>query len=137
KVSEGLKYPQEYIFLVMPAYIAVWIAGIFLSGGYEKHVRPIRIVLGLFFATIAIAAIYAFLPGHIRFSRAMILLGFAWAVFITFIARLAVHFIQFRNFRPDETAEKKVVIIGSSSEAARVSGLLNQAKVKNDLIGYV
>src|SRR4029078_3509362 len=133
KVSEGLKYPQEYIFLVMPAYIAVWIAGIFLSGGYEKHVRPIRIVLGLFFATIAIAAIYAFLPESLRFSRAMILLGFAWAVFITFIFRLVVHFFQHKNFRLGEIAEKKLVIVGSSNEAARVTGLLTQAKVKNDL----
>src|ERR1043165_5360469 len=93
KISEGLKYPREYIFLVMPAYTLVWVVSIFLSGGYEKNARPIRVVRGLFFGTIAIAAIYAFLPETLRFSRAMILLGFAWSVFITVIVRLLAHFI--------------------------------------------
>lgn len=137
KISEGLKYPREYMMLVMPAYILVWLISVFLSGGYEKNVRIIRIVRGLFFGTIAIAAIYAFLPETLRFSRAMILLGFAWAVSITFIIRLVVHFIQHKNFRLGEITEKKLVIVGSSHEAVRVTELLNQAKVKNDLIGYV
>ncbi|MFI5134387.1 MAG: glycosyltransferase [Chitinophagales bacterium] len=137
KISEGLKYPNEYVMLVMPAYVFVWLFSVFLSGGYEKNVRTIRIVRGLFIGTIAIAAIYAFLPETLRFSRAMILLGFAWAVFVTFIVRLIVHFIQHRNFRLGEISEKKLVIVGSAIEAARVTGLLNQAKVKNDLIGYV
>lgn len=137
KISEGLRYPKEYILLVMPAYVFVWLFSVFLSGGYEKNARTIQIVRGLFFGTITIAAIYAFLPETLRFSRAMILLGFAWAVFITFVVRLIVHFIRNKNFRLGEIAEKKVVIVGSSNEAVRVTGLLNQAKVKNDLIGYV
>src|SRR6185436_9675985 len=137
KVSQGLKYPNEYIFIVIPAYIFIWMLSVFLSGGYEKNARPARIVRGLFIGTIVIAAIYAFLPETLRFSRAMILLGAAWAVFITIVIRIIAHFIQHKNFRLGETQEKKMIIVGSEPEANRVAVMLNQAKVKNDLIGFV
>ncbi|HYV94745.1 MAG TPA: glycosyltransferase [Chitinophagales bacterium] len=137
KVSEGLKYPNEYIFIVIPAYIFIWLLSVFLSGGYERNVRPARIVWGLFIGTIVIAAIYAFLPETLRFSRAMILLGAAWAVFITIVIRIVVHLIQHKNLRLGETEEKKMIIVGSEPEANRVAAMLNQAKVKNDLIGFV
>jgi GT2 family glycosyltransferase len=137
KFSEGLRYPREYVLFVLPAYVLAWLLSVFLSGGYEKNARTIRLARGLFLGTIAIAAIYAFLPETLRFSRAMILLGFAWAVFITFIIRLVIHFFQFRNLRLGELREKKAVIVGNAAEAQRVRQLLNQARVKNDLIGYV
>lgn len=137
KADQGLKYPNEYTFIVIPAYIIVWLLSVFLSGGYEKNARPSRIVRGLFIGTIAIAAIYAFLPDTLRFSRAMILLGAAWAVFITILIRLIVHFVQHKNFRIGEMPERKMIIVGSEPEANRVSVMLTQAKVKNDLIGFV
>ncbi|MCY7409533.1 MAG: glycosyltransferase family 2 protein [Chitinophagales bacterium] len=137
KVSEGLKYPTEYILIVIPSYLFIWLLSVFLSGGYEKNAKPSRIVRGLFIGTIIIAAIYAFLPESLRFSRAMILLGAAWAVFITIVVRMILHFIQYKNFRIGETQEKKLIIVGSATEANRVNALLNQAKVKNDLIGFV
>lgn len=137
KIAEGLRYPQEYVLLVLPAYVIVWLFSVFLSGGYEKNARPARFIRGLFFGTIAIAAIYAFLPESLRFSRAMILLGAGWSVFVMTITRITTHFIQHKNLRLGEVAEKKVVIVGSDAETERVTTLLNQAKVKNDLIGYV
>jgi GT2 family glycosyltransferase len=137
KIEERLTYPNEYVFLVLPAYVVIWLLSIFLSGGYEKNARPARAVRGLFFGTIAISAIYAFLPETLRFSRAMILLGFAWAVFIAIIVRMIVHFIQYKNFRIGEVRQKKTIIAGSEEEAARVEVLLAQAKIPNDLIGYV
>lgn len=137
KISEGLRYPQEYVMQVLPSYVAVWLISVFLSGGYERHSRPLQFVRGVLLGTIAIAAIYAFLPESLRFSRAMILLGSAWAVFVMMVTRLVVHFIQHRNFRLGEVAEKKVIIVGNATESDRVSRLLNQARVKSDLIGHV
>jgi hypothetical protein len=137
KASEGLTYPREYIFFVVPTYILIWLVSVFFSGGYEKNARSSRIIRGLFFGTMIIAAIYGFLPETLRFSRAMILLGFVYAVFAMMIIRLIIHFIHYKNFRLGESREKKLVIVGSREESVRVEMLLNQAKVKNDYIGYV
>jgi hypothetical protein len=115
----------------------VWLVAVYFSGGYEKNAKPARIIRGLFFGTIVIAAIYGFLPETLRFSRAMILLGFVIAVSSLFVIRLVLHFIQQKNFRLGEMPEKKMIIIGNEEEANRVTVLLNQAKVKNDLVGFV
>ncbi len=137
KASEGLTYPQEYMYLVVPGYIIIWLTSVFFSGGYEEKARPVRIIRGLFFGTIAIAAVYGFLPDALRFSRAMILLGFVFAVFDVMFIRVLIHAMQYRNLRLGEAPEKKLIIVGSRDESDRVEKLLNQAKIKNDYIGYV
>ncbi|MEP7127561.1 MAG: glycosyltransferase [Chitinophagales bacterium] len=137
KVAEGLTYPEEYIYFIIPGYILIWQLSVFFSGGYEKNARPARIIRGLFFGTIVIAAIYGFLPETMRFSRAMIILGFIFGLFSMIGLRLLIHFVKFRNLRLGEAREKKLIIVGNREETSRVEMLLNQAKVKNDYIGYV
>ncbi|MBX7109354.1 MAG: glycosyltransferase [Chitinophagales bacterium] len=137
KVAEGLTYPEEYIYFIIPGYILIWLLSVFFSGGYEKNARPARIIRGLFFGTVVIAAIYGFLPDTMRFSRAMIILGFIFGLFSMIGIRLLLHFARYKNLRLDETMEKKLVIVGNREESSRVEMLLNQAKVKNDYIGYV
>jgi hypothetical protein len=137
KVAEGLTYPEEYIFIIIPGYILVWLTAVFFSGGYEKNARPGRIIRGLFFGTVVIAAIYGFLPETMRFSRAMIILGFMFALFEMIGIRLAIHFMKYKNLKLGEVREKKLIIVGNKAESQRVEMLLNQAKVKNDYIGYV
>ncbi len=137
KASEGTTYPNEYIYIVVPGYIIMWLASVFFSGGYEEKARPARIIRGLFFGTIVIAAIYGFLPDDLRFSRAMILLGFVFAVFDMMLIRVLIHAMQHRNLRLGEAPEKRLIIVGSRNESNRVERLLNQAKIKNDYIGYV
>lgn len=137
KVAEGLTYPEEYIFIIIPGYIVVWLTAVFFSGGYERNAKPGRIIRGLFFGTVVIAAIYGFLPETMRFSRAMIILGFMFALFEMIGIRLAIHFMKYKNLRLGEAPEKKLIIVGNREESQRVEMLLNQAKVKNDYIGYV
>lgn len=137
KVAEGLTYPEEYIYFIIPGYIVTWLVSVFFSGGYEKNARPARIIRGLFFGTVVIAAIYGFLPDTMRFSRAMIILGFIFGLFSMIGIRLLLHFVKFKNLRLGEAREKKLVIVGNREESSRVEMLLNQAKVKNDFIGYV
>ncbi len=137
KVAEGLTYPEEYIFIIIPGYILIWLTAVFFSGGYEKNARPGRIIRGLFFGTVVIAAIYGFLPETMRFSRAMIILGFMFALFEMIGIRLAIHFMKYKNLKLGEVREKKLIIVGNKAESQRVEMLLNQAKVKNDYIGYV
>ncbi|MCS6990548.1 MAG: glycosyltransferase family 2 protein [Chitinophagales bacterium] len=137
KAAENLRYPDVYTYVVMPLYVVFWISGIALSGAYRRGASPLLAVRGVFWATLAIAAIYAFLPETMRFSRAQILLGFAWASFSTLLLRMLLHLIQYGNLRFGEAPTKKTLIIGEEPEADRVAALLHLARVPHDLIGYV
>lgn len=58
------------------------------------------------FGTVVIAAIYGFLPESMRFSRAMIILGFMFALFEMIGIRLAIHFMKYKNLKLGEVREK-------------------------------
>jgi GT2 family glycosyltransferase len=120
-----------------PLYTAVWLGSVWLNGGYDGRYDLVRVVRGLALGTLLLAAIYGFLDLEFRPSRALLLLGAAWAVAAMAGLRLVLHFLEYRNFRLGRERTRNLVIVGSAGESARVMGLLNQAGVVTNLIGRV
>lgn len=137
KIAENLTYPPEYMLVNVPLYIGIWLAAVFLSGGYDKPTKIARIIRGLLFGTLIISAVYGFLPEMFRFSRGMILAGAIWAIFTTTFLRIIIHFVQYKSLAIDYTPKPRAVIVGSLDECKRVHSLLHQSGVQLDLIGYV
>lgn len=137
KYIEGGQYPLTYLLVNIPLYIIIWILSIFVSGGYDRSTNISRIVRGMFWGTILIAAVYGFLPEAYRFSRGMIIAGAAFNTALLIAMRSVMHFIKYRNFRFGETPEKKILIVGNDDETERAHQLLNQLQLGNQIIGYV
>lgn len=129
-------YPPQYMTVVVPAYIAVWLASAYLSGGYDRPVQPSRAVRGVLLGTLLISAGSNFLDAW-RFSKALIILGGAWAVVALVGRQLLAHFIKYRDFRLSEQRQKNIAIVGSGPESRRVRQLLEAAGVQARVIGYV
>ena len=130
-------YPDEFIKYVVPSYILIWLLSILLSGGYDKPIKKWKIYKGLIIGDILILGIYALLPESYRFSRALILLGFAWTLISTSLLRIIINYIQKKNFGIDTSTEKRFAIIGEKEEAERVSSLLKQTSVVPGFIGFI
>jgi GT2 family glycosyltransferase len=130
------EYPPRYMLAVVPAYIVVWFTSVFLSGGYDPPVRTSRIVRGVFLGTVLISAASNFLDAW-RFSKALIILGGAWATAALVGRQLLTHFMKYRDFRLSERRQKNIAIVGSGPESARVRQLLEAAGVQARVIGYV
>ncbi|MFI5172276.1 MAG: nucleoside-diphosphate sugar epimerase/dehydratase, partial [Chitinophagales bacterium] len=137
KYIEGGQYPVEYLLINVPLYIIIWILSIYISGGYDKTTNISKIIRGLFWGTVIIAAVYGFLPEQYRFSRGMIIAGAALNTFLLIISRSLIHFIKHRNFRFGEEPDKKILIIGNREESKRAHQLLNQLQLGNQIVGYV
>jgi GT2 family glycosyltransferase len=129
-------YPPEYMEVAVPVYIVVWLVSVFLSGGYDPPVRTSRVVRGVFVGTLLISAASNFLDAW-RFSKALIILGGAWAVAALVGRQLLTHFIKYRNLHLSERRQKNIAIVGSGPESRRVRALLEQAQVAARVIGYV
>jgi GT2 family glycosyltransferase len=131
-------YPDEYLIFVVPSYILIWIISIYLSGGYEKHIKPGNIFQGVLIGTLIILVIYALLPEHFRFSRALIIIGTVWTLFVTFTIRLLLSFINKEYFKFEIVREKKrIIIVGDKNESKRVFSILEQSNIKPELVGKV
>ncbi len=122
--SEAPYYPPAYMQFMVPAYIFFWLAAVYISGGYDRPVRLFRIVRGIIWGTIAILVIYALLPLHLRFSRALILLGSLWALFSMLLSRSMFTLIKEKTLHDSGPASKRVLITGDGNEAARILNML-------------
>jgi GT2 family glycosyltransferase len=116
-------YPNEFLFIVVPIYIFIWIVSAFLSGSYDKPFRVANIIRGILFGTIAIAVVYAFIPNEWRFSRAIILLGAAWTGVEMLMTRTIYDLIKYQSLSLDSEDEKRSLVIGKT-DATRAESIL-------------
>ena len=130
-------YDDRILYLHFPAYCLMWLLGIFLAGGYDRPQETGRLVRGLGVSTLLLLAIYGLLPGELRPSRALLILGAAWATAWTLSLRLLHSFLRSGNFRLGEDEEQRLLIVGSEQEAERTLQLLRTAGARRNYLGRV
>ncbi|MFN0177107.1 MAG: glycosyltransferase family 2 protein [Saprospiraceae bacterium] len=119
-------FKTNVLWFNFPLYILIWLGTVWLSGGYDAKYNLSRLLRGLGLGTLILSAVYGLLDLDYRPSRALVLMGAVWAVVSTVGIRLAAHFWEFGNFRLGRSKVKKLLVVGSESECARVLGLLNR-----------
>lgn len=137
KSSESGYYPITFLILIIPLYILIWLISVFLSGGYDRPVKIINVVKGVFLGTIFILVVYALLPDSYRFSRGLIVVGTIWAIMVMTITRYFSHFIKQGNLKLGAENQKRFVVVGEKEEAERVSALLKQTDATPSFIGLI
>lgn len=128
-------YPLQYIYIVVPIYIFIWLLSIYLSGGYSKPIRIPKIISGVFFGMITILVFYSLLPEQLRYSRALVLLGAVVSLFIIISIRLVYRYFTTGSWLPKDERRKRYIIIGDEKEAVRVADLLRTTDAQAEFIG--
>lgn len=128
-------YPNQYLYVVVPIYIIIWLFSIYLSGGYTKPIRIPKIISGVFFGMITILVFYSLLPEQLRYSRALVLLGAVLSLFVIISIRLVYRYISTGSWIAKDERRKRYVIIGDETEAVRVADLLRTTDAQAEFIG--
>jgi len=134
---DGGHYPAAFIQIAVPIYIAIWLLCVYLSSGYDKPIRLRRLFQGMIAGTIIILVLYSLLSEHYRFSRALILFGAGWGIFIMLAVRLILHFFNVSGYRLNSDKNKRFIIVGEKVESERVSDLLSKTGMNPAFIGQV
>ena len=137
KFVEGGSYPIEFMLVNASMYTIIWVFGLYLSGAYEKPRSTTAVVKGILFGLIGISLVYAFAPLSYRFSRAIIMLGFVWALIGAYLNRLILYVAKFKKLDLAMAYDTTTIIVGSKNEASRVQDLLNKTKANCKVAGYV
>lgn len=131
-------YSDTLTNFAFPVYTFIWMFFNFLSGGYDKPFRPLKMIRGIFAGTGLILIIYSLLPEEYRFSRALILLGTGYAALVYLITRLIYNAAGLKQFKfKTEEKSKRIIIIGSEDEFDRVFGLLKETRINAGFVGFV
>jgi GT2 family glycosyltransferase len=131
-------YSKRLIDLAFPIYTLLWMFFSYLSGGYDKPFRFLKMIRGVLVGTAIILIIYSLLPENYRFSRALILFGTAYTVLVYLVTRLIYNAAGFSQFKfKTEQKSKRIVIIGSEEEFDRVFNLLKETRINAGFVGFV
>jgi GT2 family glycosyltransferase len=130
-------FKDHMLYFNFPLYTMIWVLTLYFSGAYDDRGNLRRLVRGIFIGTVLIAAVYGFLDLAYRSSRAIIVLGMAWAMAGTAALRMLWHFIQYKNFDVGRERAKNLVIVGTIAESERAEKLLQQAQVQKNLLGVI
>jgi O-antigen biosynthesis protein len=133
----GSDYPIEFMTMVVPAYILVWLVSMFFSGAYDKPVNISRTWRGMGAGTVIILVVYALLPESLRFSRALIILGFFWASLALPFYRYLLGMTGIPSFRTDKGKQRRIAIIGTPEEAERVAAIVRKTNPDAGFVGLV
>lgn len=131
---EGGSYPLEFMLYAVPAYILIWLFSIYFSGGYDKPVKLSSLFKGVIVGTVAIISVYGLLPEDWRFSRALIMLGAAWAGMVLPAYRIAFDRINSIKFRLAETERKRILLLACADRHKDCVQLLNSLRYSYDFL---
>jgi GT2 family glycosyltransferase len=123
----GISYSADLITRGFILYAIVWMVSVLYSGGYDKPVKLWRIVKGLFFGTLIILAGYSLLPEELRFSRAIILLGFGSVLTFYLASRYIFSLIGIKGYSYSGSKTRNFAIAGDTSETERVELIIQQS----------
>ncbi len=129
--------PSNWLDYQLPIGVLIWILGNVFTRNYRKPFTLGKIVNGTLLGTLAVAAAYAFLPDSWQHSRGFILIGGLYSGLIFTLNRLVFHFKDYKNLRLGAKGLKKIIIVGGKEEADRVEQLLEDSRVRFQLVGYV
>ena len=130
-------YGRTFMLFNAPLYTFFWLLSIYLSGGYDRTATPWRLIRGILVGTLVIAAVYGFLDQSLRSSRALIILGMAWAMAGTTGLRMLRQLARSGSLWFGLPAAKNLVVVGSKAEAERARQLLQRAEVPRRYQGVV
>lgn len=134
---DGGAFPPHLLFAGISIYSLIWILSVFLNGGYDKPIRFKNIFSGIAIGSAIILIGYSLLPEEFRFSRAIILLGVAWAFLIFSITRILYHLLKLKGHRFVGAISKRIIIIGEEEEADRVSQIMEKSGTDISFSGLV
>jgi GT2 family glycosyltransferase len=132
-----LHYPDQYMMLIVPGYVLIWLFASYLTGGYDRPLKISKTIKGILTGTIFILVVYALLNDEYRFSRALILINTAWACLITASLRYALNASGIKGYALAGDVRKKLIIVADAVDAKRILSLLQLSGSNTVFIGYV
>ena len=129
-------FEDYYFYGVLDGYTLFWQLAIWISGGYRKPVNRSKLNRGIVAGTVVILLIYALLPETMRFSRAVVVMGAVWALFVVNLLRQLL--VRARLLDLDtRRLRQRIAIVGGEEETARVLGMVQSMNVPREFVGLV
>lgn len=135
RISGNGNYPEELVHHIMLGLAALLVITSFFSGAYDRPFTYRKLFRGLQFTALFVVLGYAFLPEHMRFSRAVIFLSALSLFALMPVYRYVLHSLKFiRMHRP---GYRRVALMATENDARELTELMHLTQYAYKNICYV
>ena len=117
-------YDPMLVTYAFGAYVFIWCVLAWLWGSYDKPIRPQRVLKPVLIGSAIILIAYSLLPEHLRFSRALILLGTLIALLAFLGSRILYNLVRTGQSGLAASRGRRCAIVGNLDEIDRVRNIL-------------
>ncbi len=123
-------YPNFYSWGILPLYVLILLMASWLSGGYDKPVKTVRIVQGIGLGALCLLVFYSLMDETLRFSRAIILFGSLWSIVAALCVRGLLGALGVAGYSARPESRRRYLIVGSDEEQKRITELFGNLGIE-------
>ena len=137
KWSSDNYYPKVFKLEILPFYALFMLLGLAIKRNYKRIFRFKNLVSGLFVGGILLVLSYAFLNETLRFSRAVVLIGFLFSLIIIPFNRWLFTLLSFGKYQYYKFIQRKVIIVGNNKGIKHTESVLSHLMTQIFILGYI
>ncbi|MEM6271478.1 MAG: glycosyltransferase [Bacteroidota bacterium] len=135
--KDGMPYPVEFDYIAAPIYTLVFIAFLWVAGGYKRPFRVKPIQTAAFAGFIGIATMSYIFP-DINYSRMIVGLSSVAMAIIALLNRNVINYRKTGHFFFTEESKKRILIVGIDDEAGRIGRMIrSELNYPAEIVGTV
>lgn len=136
-VRTDIQYENRLLWIAIPAYTLFYLVTAYYAGLYDKWYRWSELLRSSTVATITLLAAYSLLPEQYRFSRGIVLFGAILAFILISTLRYLLIRTNVISSEKQKDEHTTYVIAGSATEYQEVMQLLDEAGIRQQVLGRV
>ncbi len=136
-VRTDVQYNNGLIWIAFLAFTAVYMLVAYYAGLYDRLYKRSELIKSTLIATLFLLAGYSLLPEEYRFSRAMVVLGAAFAFLLISLLRWALIGLGVLQKRYNPEAHPRTLLVSSPEEYENVMQLMKEAGFHERVIGRI
>jgi hypothetical protein len=129
-------YPDFFIQLLVPVYLAVWIGSTRFLGRFSREFNHSSILQGLALGTILISGITNFFDDY-RFSKGLILIGAVWTYLIVTLRFMVAQWLSDKSAFFQYHRKDRVLVVGDEEHYFHARRLLQSFERNVVVAGWV
>jgi len=130
-------YTRTFYAFNLPVYVIIWVLSLYFSGSYDRPFKTNRLVKAMILGLLLNGLVYGLLSNPYRPSRAIMVMTFVLGTMAMVGVRWLIHYIRFKKWPFGRHMIKRIGIVSTGEDAARISAISKPLNAKSEIVGYL
>lgn len=130
-------YTRTFYAFNLPVYVIIWLLTLYFSGSYDRPFKTNRLIKAMILGLLLNGLVYGLLSNPYRPSRAIMVMTFVLGTLSMVGIRWLIHYIRFKKWPFGRHMIKRIAIVSTGADAARIGAISKPLSAKSEIVGYI